>query len=182
MTSRSYSISHPSYSSVFPLLFRSTKISKQTRSGNMSDHSSTDNTSSTTAASSSLHTAVQPSRPALARSESYTHVFPASRAPSKPRPSTTRKADAPFVAAPTHVQDDKTRLLFGGLHWLLDTSVKSHDSNSARFTRESSEPLSDKAITSFNARKDANTGKSLKPTETAAWIDGQRKSPAAPPF
>ena len=152
----------------------------------MSDQSSADNTSSITAASSSSHTAVaavQPRRPAPAsKDESYTHVFPASRALSNPRPSTTRKADAPFVAAPSHVQDDKTRLLFGGLHWLLDASVKSHDSSNARFTRESSEPLSEKAINSFNARKDANTGKSLKPTETAAWIDGQRKSPAAPPF
>ena len=147
----------------------------------MSDQSSSDNPSSVTASSSS-HTVSHPSRPAQARNQSYTHVFPASRALSNPRPSTTRKADAPFVAAPSHVQDDKTRLLFGGLHWLLDASVKSHDSSNARFTRESSEPLSEKAITSFNARKDVNTGKSLKPTETAAWIDGQRKSPAAPPF
>jgi hypothetical protein len=150
----------------------------------MSHQSPSENTSSVTASSSSspLHTVVQSSRPAQVRSESYTHVFPASRALSNPRPSTTRKADAPFVAATSHVQDDKTRLLFGGLNWLLDASVKSHDSSNARFTRESSEPLSEKAITSFNARKDANTGKSLKPTETAAWIDGQRKSPAAPPF
>lgn len=149
----------------------------------MSDQSSTDNTSSVTASSSSPpHAVVRSSRPGPTRSESYTHVFPATRAVSKPKTSTTRKADPPCVAAPARVQDDKTRLLFGGLHWLLDASVKSPDSNNARFTRESSEPLSEKAITSFNARKDVNTGKSLKPTETAAWIDGQRKSPAAPPF
>jgi hypothetical protein len=104
------------------------------------------------------------------------------RAVSKPRTSTTRKADPPCLAPPTHVQDDKTRLLFGGLHWLLDASVKSHDSTDARSIRESSEPLSEKAVNSFNARKDANPGKSLKPAGTAAWIDGQRKSPAAPPF
>ena len=154
----------------------------------MSDQSSSDNTSSVTASSlsSSSHTVVHSSRPTPARNQSYTHVFPASRADklvvSKPNKSTTRAADPPCVAPQMHVQDDKTRLLFGGLHWLLDASVKSHDSSNARFTRESSEPLSEKAITSFNARKDANTGKSLKPTETAAWIDGQRKSPAAPPF
>lgn len=147
----------------------------------MSDQSSSDNPSSVTASSSS-HTVSHPSRPAQARNQSYTHVFPASRAASKPRTSTTRKAEPPCLAAPTHIQDDKTRLLFGGLHWLLDASVKSHEPNSARIIRESSEPLSEKAITSFNARKDANIGGSLKPIETAAWIDGQRKSPAAPPF
>lgn len=78
-------------------------------------------------------------------------------------------------------------MLFGGLHWLLDASVKSYGSNNApsnraRFVREPSEPLSEKAIASHNARKDANVGESLKPDETAAWIDGQRKRPAAPPF
>jgi hypothetical protein len=149
----------------------------------MSDQSSSENTSSVTASSSSPpHTVVRSSRPAPTRSESYTHVFPATRTVSKPRTSTTRKVDPPCVAAPTRVQDEKTRLLFGGLHWLLDASVKSPDSIDTQFTRESSEPLSEKAITSFNARKDANIGKSLKPAETAAWIDGQRKSPAAPPF
>ena len=147
----------------------------------MSDQSSSDNTSSTIPSSSS-HTVVQPSRPAQDRSESYTHVFPATRTVTKPKTSSTRKAGPSRATAPTHVQDDKTRLLFGGLHWLLDASVNSPDSNKARFTRESSEPLSEKAITSFNAQKDANTGKSLKPAETAAWIDGQRKSPSAPPF
>jgi hypothetical protein len=150
----------------------------------MSHQSPSENTSSVTASSSSspLHTVVQSSRPAQVRSESYTHVFPASRAASKQKSPVTRKADPPCLAAPTHVQDEKTRLLFGGLHWLLDASVKSHDSNKARSTRESSEPLSEKAITSFNALNDVNTGKSLKPAETAAWIDDQRHNPAAPPF
>jgi len=154
----------------------------------MSDQSSSDNTSSVTASSlsSSSHTVVHSSRPTPARNQSYTHVFPAPRAEkltvSKSKTSTTRTADPPCVAPQMHVQDDKTRLLFGGLHWLLDASVKSHGSNRARFVRESSEPLSEKAITSFNARKDANIGESLEPDGTAAWIDGQRKRPAAPPF
>ena len=157
----------------------------------MSDQSSTDNTSSVTASSSSSlpHAVVRSSRPGPTRSESYTHVFPASRTVSTPKTSTTRKADLPCLATRTHVQDDRTRLLMGGLHWLLDASVKSQapnkanqGSNRARFIREPPEPLSEKAITSLNARKDANIGGSLKPAETAAWIDGQRKSPAAPPF
>ena len=153
----------------------------------MSDQSSSDNTSSVTTSSlsSSSHTVVHSSRPTPARNQSYTHVFPASRADrlavSKPKPSTKRTADPPCVAPRTHIQDDKTRLLFDGLHWLLDASAKSHGSNNARFIRDP-EPLSEKAITSFNARKDANIGESLNPDETAAWIDGQRKRPAAPPF
>lgn len=146
----------------------------------MSDQSSSENTSSAT--DSSSRTIVHSSRPAQARSGSYTHVFPATRAVPKPKTSTLRKTDPPYLAAPSQIQDDRTRMLFGGLHWLLDASIKSPESNGTRFTRESSEPLSEKAVTSFNARKDANAGKSMKPAETAAWIDGQRKSPAAPPF
>lgn len=178
-----------------PLPFRSTEISNQKRFANMSEQSSSDNTSSATASStsssSSLQTIVHSSRPAPARDQSYTHVFPASRADkpamSKSRTSTRRTADPPCVAARPDVQDDRTRLLFGGLQWLLDASVKSYGSNNApsnraRFVRESSEPLSEKAITSHNAQKDADVGESLKPDETAAWIDGQRKRPAAPPF
>lgn len=192
VTSCSCSISHSSSSVISALPFRPTKISNPTRFANMSDQSSSDNTSSVTASSSSSpspHTVIHSIRPAQARSESYTHVFPASRTVSTPKTSTTRKADLPCLATRTHVQDDRTRLLMGGLHWLLDASVKSQapnkanqGSNRARFIREPPEPLSEKAITSLNARKDANIGGSLKPAETAAWIDGQRKSPAAPPF
>ena len=145
-----------------------------------SDQSSSENTSSV--ADSSSRTITHPSRLAQARNQSYTHVFPASRVVSKPKKSSTRKPDPPSLAAPTSVQDEKTRLLFGGLQWLLDASVKSHESSNARYVRESSEPLSERAINSFNARKDVNIGASIKPAETAAWIDGQRKHPAAPPF
>jgi len=109
-------------------------------------------------------------------------VFPASSAIAKPKKTTKRKADPPCLAAPMQVQDENTRLLYGGLQWLLDASVKSHESHNARAIRESSEPLSESAITSFNAGKDVNIDKSLKPAKTAAWIDGQRKTPAAPPF
>ena len=158
--------------------FRSTAISNQRRSANMSDQSSSDNTSSVTDSSRTA----RPSRPAHDRNQSYTHVFPASSAVSKTKKTTKRKADAPCLAAPTHVQDENTRLLFGGLQWLLDASVKSQDSHNTRAIRESSEPLSERAITSFNAAKDMNIDKSLKPAKTAAWIDGQRASPAAPPF
>ena len=148
----------------------------------MSDQFSLDNTSSTIPSSSS-HTVVDSSRPVQTRSDSYTHVFPAARTETIPKTSTTRKADSPCVTTPAHVQDDKTSLLLGGLHWLLDASVKKAPvSNRARFVRESSGPLSEEAIASFNAREDADTGKSLKPAETAAWIDGQRKNLAAPPF
>jgi hypothetical protein len=144
----------------------------------MSDQSSSDNTSSVTDSSRTT----RPSRPAQARNQSYTHVFPASSAVSKPKKPVRRKADAPCLAAPTQIQDESTRLLFGGLQWLLDASVKSQESYNARITRESSEPLSERAITCFNAAKDVNIDESLKPAKTAAWIDGQRKTPAAPPF
>lgn len=192
MTSCSCSISHSSSSVISALPFQPTKISNQTGFASMSDQSSSDNTSSVTASSSpspSPHTVVHSIRPAQTRCESYTHVFPASRTVLTPKTSTIRKADPPCLAARTHVQDDRTRLLMGGLHWLLDASVRTQGSNKsnqgsnrARFIREPPEPLSEQAITSLNARKDTDTGGSLKPTETAAWIDGQRKSPAAPPF
>jgi len=158
--------------------FRSTAISNQARSANMSDQSSSDNTSSVTDSSRTT----RPSRPAHDRNQSYTHVFPASSAVSKPKKPSKRKADPPCLAAPTQIQDENTRLLFGGLQWLLDASVKSQDSNKTRVVRESSEPLSERAITSFNAEEDVNIDKSLKPAKTAAWIDGQRRIPAAPPF
>jgi hypothetical protein len=151
----------------------------------MSDQSSSDNTSSVTASSS--HTLSRPSRPAPLRNQSYTHVFPASSTVSKPRKPTTRKADIPCVAAPVQIQDENTRLLFGGLQWLLDASVQTKETKKTRtIIRESSEPpsepLSERAITSFNARKHGNHVTSADSAKTAAWIDGQRKAHAAPPF
>jgi hypothetical protein len=147
----------------------------------MSDQSSSDNTSSVAASSS--RSVTRQSRPAQIRGQSYTHVFPASSTVSKPRKPTTRKAELPFVAAPIEIQDENTRLLFGGLQWLLDASVQTKETKKSRTViRESSEPLSEKAVTSFNARKHESHVTSADSATTAAWIDGQRKAPAAPPF
>jgi hypothetical protein len=148
----------------------------------MSDQSSSDNTSSV--AASSLRTVTRPTRPAQIRDHSYTHVFPASSTVSKPRKPTTKRADPPCVAAPTQIQHENTRLLFGGLQWLLDASVQTNDtSRILAVVREPSEPLSEKAITSFNnSRKDGAQVTPSEAAKTAAWIDSQRKSPAALPF
>jgi hypothetical protein len=160
---------------------RTITIWNQTRSANMSDQSSSDNISSVAASSS--RSVTPPSRPAQIRGQSYTHVFPASSTVSKPRKPITRKADLPCVAAPMQIQDENTRLLFGGLQWLLDASVQTKDTNKTHSViRESSEPLSEKAITSFNARKHESHVTSADSATTAAWIDGQRKAPAAQPF
>jgi hypothetical protein len=147
----------------------------------MSDQSSSDNTSSTTASSS--RTVSRPSRPAPLRDQSYTHIFPASSTVSKPRKPTTRKSDLPCVAAPIQIQDENTRLLFGGLQWLLDASVQTKETKKTRTViRESSEPLSESAITSLNARKYEDHVTSVDSAKTAAWINGQRQAPPAPPF
>lgn len=125
-----------------------------------------------------------PSRPTHVREKSYTHVFPAVSTVSKSRDPAARRGDPRRVSAQTHVGDDHTRLLFGGLHWLLDASVQTKETKKKHRVAilDSTEPLSETAITSFNAQKDESHAKSSEPATTAAWIDGQRKTPAAPPF
>lgn len=146
----------------------------------MSDQSSSDNTSSV--ATSSSGNAKTATLAARARDPSYTHVFPAPSGGSKQgKKQATERVHAPRVPS-TQFQNENNRLLFGGLQWLLDTSVKSSEAKNARIVREPSEPLSEKAISSFNARKTGDAATSLEPANTAAWIDGQRKSPAAAPF
>lgn len=147
----------------------------------MSDQSSSDNTSSV--ATSMSGTVKSSTLAARAKDPSYTHIFPAPSCGSRPsRKPATKRVETPCLTPPTQFQNENTRLLFGGLQWLLDASVQSSEAKNARIARESSEPLSEKAISSLNARKDEEAGLSSEPAKTAAWIDGQRKSPAAPPF
>ena len=152
------------------------------RLASMSDQSSSDNTSS--GAASSLRTVTQSSRPAYTGDQSYTHIFPASAAGStkQSRKPPGRKAAAVRDDPSSQVRDENTRLLYGGLQWLLDATAKSHETKKVRIAHRCPEPLSEKAITSLNAQGDVDADKSSEPAKTAAWIDGQRKSPAAPPF
>lgn len=149
---------------------------------NMSEQSSSDNT--TSVETSLSRTVSPPSRPLHVREKSYTHVFPAVSTVSKPRETTTRRGDPHPITAPMQVRDENTRLLFGGLHWLLDASVQVKETKKKRRVaiREPTEPLSEMAITLFNARKDESQASSSESATTAAWIDGQRKTPPAPPF
>lgn len=151
------------------------------RPASMSDQCSSVNTSS--GAASSLRTVTQPSRPAHTRDHSYTHIFPASTAGSTlTRKPASRKADDTRDFLQSQVRNENTRLLYGGLQWLLDTTAKSYEATKVRVAQKPSEPLSEQAITSLNAQGSLNADTSSEPAKTAAWIDGQRKSPAAPPF
>lgn len=143
----------------------------------MSNSSSSEATSSETI--SSLRVQARPSRPANDRQQSYTHVFPAVTAmPKTPQSMATRKPD-PKTTIPPRVPDENTRLLFGGLQWLLDQSTQPRVSNQLRGPPA---PLSEKAIASFNERSAASREISSEPAKTAAWIEGQIKTRAAPPF
>lgn len=142
-----------------------------------SNLSSSDNTSS--ARTSSSRVEPRPARPLFVREDSYTHVFPAPSTKPKMQSTTTRRHDPPRPAASTISPDDNTRRLMGGLQWLLEATTQPQ--NPSRSPGPSA-PLSEKSIASFNQHSNTDRKDSSESTETAAWIDGQRKTRAAPPF
>lgn len=158
---------------------------KQRISSNMSNSSPSDNSGSVAVGGSSRVPAI-PSRPPHKRDHSYTHVFPASSAGRKtceqadqPR---ARKPEASFAPTKSLNEYDNTRLLYGGLQWLLDASTQSPESSLLHNKRDPPAPLSEDAIKSFNASKTGGQNAFSEPAQTAAWVDRQIKSPAAPPF
>lgn len=145
------------------------------------------NSSSSGAKSHSSGVASSISRPTIVREHSYTHVFPASSAGGRTikhsSRSQARKLEIPDPAAPSTLgRNDSTRQLFNGLQWLMEMSTQPLESDQLRNARESSVPLSEKAITSHNASKHGSLDDSSEPAKTAAWVDGQIKRPAAAPF
>lgn len=127
-----------------------------------------------------------PTRPTFIKDQGYTHVFPAPKADNKPSKSAngpyTRKVEQSSAMPTSLGQDDNTRRLFNGLQWLLDASTQPQESNQLRNTREPPARLSEKAVTSLNASKSGEHNDCSEAAKTAAWVDGQIKSPAAPPF
>jgi hypothetical protein len=144
-----------------------------------SNLSSSDNTSSGRASSSRVEPRPTLTRPLFVREDSYTHVFPASSTSVNTQSTTTRKADARRPAALSISPDDNTRRLMGGLQWLLEATTQPQTPSPPRGP---SAPLSEKAIASFNQHSNTDRKSYSEPTETAAWIAGQRKTRAAPPF
>lgn len=142
-------------------------------------HSSTSGNKSGSASSSRNHP--RPIRPLFVREDDSTHIFPASSTSLKIHSATTRKADPPRAAVPSISQDDNTRRLFGGLQWLLDMSTQPQAPSQIT---GASAPLSEKAVASFNQRSllETKTESESESAETAAWVDGQIESRAAPPF
>jgi len=66
----------------------------------------------------------------------------------------------------------------GGLQWLLEATTQPQTPTRSQGP---SAPLSEKAIASLNQHSNTDQN-SPETTETAAWIAGQRKTRAAPPF
>lgn len=147
----------------------------------MSSHlSSSDNTSSVRTSSSRVEPRPAPVRPLFVREDDYTHVFPASSTSTKTQSTTTRRPDIPRPAASTISPDENTRRLMGGLQWLLEAT--SQPQTPMSLPQGPSAPLSEKSIASFNQHSSTDPKIPSEATETAAWIDGQRKTRAAPPF
>lgn len=153
----------------------------------MSDLTSVDSASGTASSASSCNTP-SATRPQHRRKHSYTHVFPASSVGTKlgnPARKETRESD---IAASTNAMDERTRMFFSGLDWLLDASTQ--PDQSARRPSRNTTPLSKKAVTSFNACEDdrrhsaqsSDTQKDSKSTKTARWIECQIETKPSAPF
>jgi hypothetical protein len=142
-----------------------------------SNLSSSDNTSS--GRNSSSRVEPRPTRPLFVREDSSTHIFPASSTSLKTQSTTTRKTDARQPTVLSLNPDDNTRRLMGGLQWLLEATTQPQAPSRPRGP---SAPLSEKAIASLNQHSNTDRKGSSETTETAIWIDGQRKTRAAPPF
>jgi hypothetical protein len=143
-----------------------------------SNLSSSDNTSSGRTPSSRVEPRPTLTRPLFVREDSYTHVFPASSTSINTQSTTTRKANAHRPAALSISPDENTRRLMGGLQWLLEATTQPQTPTRPQGP---SAPLSEKAIASLNQHSNTDQS-SPETTETAAWIAGQRKTRAAPPF
>lgn len=154
-------------------------ISSSPNANMSSNLSSSDNTSSGRTSSTRIEPRPTLTRPLFVREDSYTHVFPASSTSMNTRSTTTQKSDTHRPAALSISPDDNTRRLMGGLQWLLEATTQPQTPSRPQGP---SAPLSEKAIASFNQHSNADRKGSSDSTETAAWIDGQRKTRAAPPF
>jgi hypothetical protein len=143
-----------------------------------SNLSSSDNTSSERTPSSRVEPRPTLTRPLFVREDSYTHVFPASSSSINTQSTITRKANVSRPATLSISPDDNTRRLMGGLQWLLEATTQPQTPSRPQGP---SAPLSEKAIASLNQHSNTDQNSS-ETTETAAWIAGQRKTRAAPPF
>lgn len=138
-------------------------------------------TSSRTSASSNAY------RPRSTKQHSFTHVFPAKSEHSSERMLAPKKDSAASRAAmrellsPTTSMnpDERTKMLFNGLQWLLESSNPSHELDKC-----SSQPLkalSHDAISAFNSegrRHKASNGTTSKANgsgsqSTETWIEAQ---------
>lgn len=151
--------------------------------------------SSATIASSQRSSSSQARRQPAVRQHSYTHCFPAVSASERPseRAATSKKNGATSRAAmrellhPTSSLDPdaRSKLLCGGLHWLLEAPESSPASH-----KHALRPLSHDAVDALNLEGKthaAATGKSNRASGTGSqntktWIDEQRKLPAEKPW
>ncbi|GAB1729803.1 hypothetical protein NU195Hw_Modified_185t1 [Hortaea werneckii] len=165
----------------------------------MESATSSDNTSSSATIASSRASS-NPRRESLQvrqhvrRQHSFTHVFPAQAEQSSQRIpqkySATSRAAVKELLNPTTSMDpdDRTKMLFHGLQWLLESSAPSNELDQR--ASGSPRPLSHDAVNEFNLDDKHRAASLFKNSKaggagsqsTEAWVDSQAKAKADNPW